>query len=36
LKTGKGLKTLDKLEPDDAIPVFNDLAHFVRELIRKK
>jgi D-glycero-D-manno-heptose 1,7-bisphosphate phosphatase len=36
VKTGKGLKTLDKLEPDDAIPVFNDLAHFVRELTRKK
>lgn len=36
VKTGKGEKTLSKLAPDDEIPVYNDLAHFVRELTRKK
>ena len=36
VKTGKGMKTLSKLAPDDEISVYNDLAHFVRELTRKK
>lgn len=36
VKTGKGLKTISKLTPDDDIPVYNDLAHYVRELTRKK
>jgi len=34
--TGKGKKTLHKLEPDHTVPVYQDLAHFVRELTRKK
>ncbi len=35
VKTGKGLKTLAKLEPDDDIPVYNDLAQYVRQLTRR-
>ncbi len=34
--TGKGMKTQQNLTPDDAVPVYQDLAHFVRELTRKK
>lgn len=36
VKTGKGLKTLDKLADDDTVAVYDDLAHFVRLLTRKK
>jgi len=36
VKTGKGLKTLAKLANDDAVAVYDDLAHFVRHLTRKK
>ena len=33
LKTGKGLRTLEKMDEFSSIPVFDDLAHFVREFL---
>lgn len=34
VKTGKGTRTLDKYGPIEGTPVYDNLSHFVRELLR--
>lgn len=35
LKTGKGIRTLEKLDKLSDVPVYDDLAHFVRDLLKQ-
>ena len=35
LKTGKGLRTLEKMDKITDLPIYDDLAHFVREFLKQ-
>lgn len=36
VKTGKGMRVLDKHGPIEGVPVYDNLAHFVREFLRSQ